>query len=149
MEQEGGGEIKECALKEKATIFKYHPNKRQKNDLLLTLNGKKKMVVKRLQNKLKEQHGVKWYLCSKVQLLKPTPDGEDQVSTPHFRSACITSTNPTELEKQYQQAVEKIKTSFLEYQREGSGWQLDEVSFNKLTAFENPIFVHTYIYGNF
>ena len=121
--------VKESTIKEKATIFKYSPNQKQKNDLLLTLNGKKKMVVERLRKQFQQHKGIKWHLCSKVQLIKSNPDGEDQVSTPHFRSLSMTTTNPSEIAKQYDEAIEKIKSSFLEYQKEGSGWQLDEVSF--------------------
>ena len=39
-DQEGGGQTEECALDNNATISKYHPNKREKYDLL-TLQGKK------------------------------------------------------------------------------------------------------------
>ncbi|KAK3735533.1 hypothetical protein QZH41_005010 [Actinostola sp. cb2023] len=59
-------------------------------------------------------------------MIKTSPDG-DVESTPHFRSMCFTTVNETELVKDYNQAVEKVKTIFLEYQREGSGWQLDKV----------------------
>ncbi|KAK3754326.1 hypothetical protein QZH41_017837, partial [Actinostola sp. cb2023] len=59
-------------------------------------------------------------------MIKYSPDGEDQVSTPHFRSVCNTTTNPNTLEEDYNNAVEKIKSSFLEFQREGSGWQLSQ-----------------------
>ena len=112
MNQEGGGdETKECAIKEKATIFKYRPNQKEKNDLLLTLEGKKKMVVQRLEKELDKHRGVKWFLCYKVQLVRSNPDGEDQVSTPHFRSVCQTTTHPSEVTKQYDNAVEKIKKS--------------------------------------
>ena len=109
-------------------MSKYKPNKREKYDLLLTLEGKKKNILKKLKQELLKRRGIKWFLCSKVKMVKSTPEGEDQTSTPHFRSTCNTAVNDGDLEQSYHEAVEKIKTSFLEYQREGSGWQLDEVS---------------------
>ena len=87
-----------CALDKNATTFKYSPNKKQKYDLLLTGQGKKKTVLKQLKNQLQKHRGVKWFICSKVKMVKSSPEGEDQVSTPH-----------------------------LEFQREGSGWQLSQV----------------------
>lgn len=87
------------------------------------------MILKRLEKQLQKHRGIKWYLSSQLRMVKASPDGEDQVSTPHFRSVCQTTTYPTQLTKQYLEATEKIKKSFLEYQREGSGWQLDEVIF--------------------
>lgn len=143
--QEGGGETKECAIKEKATIFNYKPNQKQKNDLLLTLKGKKDLVIKRLQNQIQRHRGIKWYLCSKVQLLKSNPDGTEQKSTPHFRSLCMTTTNPSELRDQYEDAVEKVKSSFLEYQKEGSGWQLDEVISIKFSFVTQHLKIFTII----
>jgi len=122
----GGGEV-ECALDDNATTFKYTPNKKEKYDLLLTLQGKKKNVLKQLKKQLEKHRGIKWFLCTKVEMIKSSPDGEDQVSTPHFRSVCHTTTHPNDLEKAYDEAVEKIKSSFLEFQREGSGWQLSQV----------------------
>ncbi|KAK3742158.1 hypothetical protein QZH41_020479, partial [Actinostola sp. cb2023] len=87
--QEGGGEVEEdCALDGNVSLLKFQPNKREKFDLQLTLEGKKKNIIK---------------------------------------SMCFTTVNETELVKDYNQAVEKVKTTFLEYQREGSGWQLDKV----------------------
>jgi len=133
--QDGGGQDDieelsdvevECALDELAVRFRYHPNKQQKYDLLLTLQGKKKNITKQLGKELKKKKGIKWFICTKVKMVKTSPDGQVE-STPHFRSLTITTTNDSELQQEYDKAVEKIKTSFLEYQREGSGWQLEMV----------------------
>ncbi|KAK3711743.1 hypothetical protein QZH41_018479, partial [Actinostola sp. cb2023] len=125
--QEGGGEVEEdCALDGNVSLLKFQPNKREKFDLQLTLEGKKKNIIKQLRKQLDKHRGIKWFLCVKVRMIKTSPDG-DVESTPHFRSMCFTTVNETELVKDYNQAVEKVKTTFLEYQREGSGWQLDKV----------------------
>ena len=83
--------------------------------------------MKKLKKALEKSRGIKWFLCSKSLMVKSTPEGEDQTSTPHFRSTCITTTDPHTIQQQYEEAATKIKSSFLEYQREGSGWQLEEV----------------------
>jgi len=125
--QEGGGEVEEdCALDGNVSLLKFQPNKREKFDLQLTLEGKKKNIIKQLRKQLDKHRGIKWFLCVKVRMIKTSPDG-DVESTPHFRSMCFTTVNETELVKDYNQAVEKVKTTFLEYQREGSGWQLHKV----------------------
>ncbi|KAK3718101.1 hypothetical protein QZH41_017198 [Actinostola sp. cb2023] len=234
--QEGGGEVEEdCALDGNVSLLKFQPNKREKFDLQLTLEGKKKNIIKQLKTQRQKHRGIKWFLCVKVRMIKTSPDG-DVESTPHFRSMCFTTVNETglidndwedyelgcqcvesdcqcnqqafldlhELEHSlterstttgsdtkgsyvtrvpyhldkgrnpppppppfgpmneyilqvnltedhnpfefegynfnttsntkhpiiisiYNQAVEKVKTTFLEYQREGSGWQLDKV----------------------
>jgi hypothetical protein len=61
-------------------------------------------------------------------MVKLTPDNVEEAAFPHFRSRCFTTLGVDELDRQYDEAVEKIKESFLEYQREGSVWQLEEVS---------------------
>ena len=61
-------------------------------------------------------------------MVKYRPDGEDEFSTPHFRGNCQRLLNLNELSVQYQEYMEKVKDSFQQYQREGSGWQLQEVS---------------------
>ena len=141
-EQEGGGQEEDCALDNNATVNKYYPNNQQKYDLLLTLEGKKKNVMKKIKSQLKKHRGIKWFLSNNVKMVKTSPDG-DVESTPHFRSTCHTTTNPNNLENVYDEAVEKIKTSFLEYQREGSGWQLEQVM---LSFFVPPI--HSTIHSN-
>lgn len=104
MNQEGGSEVrKDCAIEEKATIFKYSPNQKEKNDLLLTLAGKEEMILKRLEKQLQKHRGIKWYLSSQLRMVKASPDGEDQVSTPHFRSVCQTTTYPTQLNNTWRQ----------------------------------------------
>ena len=126
-DEQDGGQHEECALDENATIHKYNPNKQEKYDMLLALQGKKNTIINNLKKQLQKKKGIKWYISVKVRMIIISPDGPDQIAEPHFRSICNTTINIENIEKEYLQAVEKIKTPFLEYQREGSGWQLDEV----------------------
>ena len=141
-EQEGGGQETECALNGNATVHKYHPKKNEKYDLLLTLEGKKKSIVNKLEKELKKHRGIKWFLCTKVKIVKSSPEGQEQTLSPHFRSMCNKTTNAHDIEKAFEESVEKIKSSFLEYQREGSGWQLDEVSNQNDNNHENNTTAH-------
>ena len=85
------------------------------------------MIKKKIQKELTNHRGVKWFICVKVRMVKSSPGGQDQVAHPHFRSIVCSSLHESDLEQQYTNAIEKIKSSFLKYQREGSGWILDEV----------------------
>ena len=61
-------------------------------------------------------------------MVKYRPDGEYEFSMPLFRGNCQRLVNLNELSVQYQECVKKVKESFQPYQREGSGWPLQEVS---------------------
>ena len=128
-DDQDGGQIdqEECALGDNANVSKYNPNKTEKYDILLALQGKKRTIIKNLEKQLTKRGGIKWYLSAKVRMVKTSPDGDDQSSEPHFRSKCNTTINTNDIEEMFDEGVEKIKSSFLEYQREGSGWQLETV----------------------
>ena len=104
------------------------PRVNEKYDLSLFLQGKRTNVLKNLEKEFKEKRGLKWFITVQVRMVKYRPDGEDEFSTPHFRSECQRLINLNELSVQYQECVDKVKGSFQAYQREGSGWQLQEVS---------------------
>ena len=81
-----------------------------------------------MEKEYEEKKGLKWFTTVQVRMVKDRPDGEDEFSTPLFRSACQRLINLNELSVQYQECVDKVRGSFQEYEREGSGWQLQEVS---------------------
>ena len=110
----------------RVVVSRYKPGRQQKNDLSLTLRNKKKLISKKLKKHLGKFRGVKWYICAKVRMIKPRPDG-NEVATPHFRSICTRSTREDSIDDQLDESISKVKSSFLEFQRDGSGWLLDEV----------------------
>ncbi|KAL9951227.1 hypothetical protein ACROYT_G043851 [Oculina patagonica] len=131
---EGSGEDRdvenhecESALNGNLNIFQMKPRINEKYDLSIFLQGKKANVSRNLQRELELKKGVKWFICVHVKMIKYRPEGEDEISTPHFRSNCERLLHLTDLSDQYHESVEKIKESFQAYQREGSGWQLKEV----------------------
>lgn len=107
--------------------FKYKPRVNEKYDLNLCLKGKQKTVEKQLIKQLELKRGIKWSVRVQVQFVKPKPDGTDMISEPHFRSACMTTVNPHDIDVQLMEAYQKILSAFAMYQREGSGWLLSHV----------------------
>jgi len=104
------------------------PRVQEKYDLSLFLQDKRANVLKNLEKEFKEKRGLKRFITVQVRMVKYRPDGEDEFSMPHFRSNCQRLINLNELSVQYQECMEKVKESFHTYQREGSGWHLQEVS---------------------
>ena len=91
--------------------------------------NEKTNIFKHLERELVEKRGIKWLISVQVKMIKYQPDGQDQFSTPYFRSNCQRLLNFNDLLKQYQNCVDKVQESFQTYQREGSRWQLEEVRF--------------------
>jgi len=116
------------ALQNGLKTFTYKPRKTEQLDLKYCLQQKIKVLLNRLRQELEKRKGIKWYLSVKVKFTKPKSDGEDIISEPHFRSLCIPSVNSDELETQLKEANEKIHETMMAFQREGSGWLLDQVN---------------------
>ncbi|KAK3702303.1 hypothetical protein QZH41_002259 [Actinostola sp. cb2023] len=76
------------AMQDSLKTFKFKPRIAEKYDLRLCLQGKKKVLLNRLQRELKS--GIKWFASVQVKFIKPKADGTDITSEPHFRSLCTT-----------------------------------------------------------
>ena len=113
------GQLKTILIKPRGNAEKY--------DLLVFLQGKQANVLQNLERELKERRGLKWFITVQARMVKYRAEESDQFTTPHFRSQCERLLNIDELSQQYQESIEKVKESFQSYQREGSGWQLQEV----------------------
>ncbi|KAK3747985.1 hypothetical protein QZH41_003960 [Actinostola sp. cb2023] len=116
-------------MQDSLKTFKFKPRIKEKYDLRLCLQGKKKALLNRLQRELASKRGImiKWFVSVQVKFIKPKADGTDITSEPHFRSLCTTTVNPEEVEEQLNEVNQKILNVFAIYQREGSGWMLSEV----------------------
>lgn len=66
---EGEGECK-SALKGGLNTFTYKPRERERRDLTLSLQGKRKYLIKQLANQLKKKKGLKWFLSVKIKFVK-------------------------------------------------------------------------------
>ena len=109
------------ALDNNLKVLKLYPRVSEKGICRLFLFRKIPSVLRNLERELRERQGIKYYLCCKVRLVKQQRDGEEVSSDAHFRSLSTPVTNIHELRQQVQEAIEKIKKSFLEYMKEGSG----------------------------
>ena len=103
------------------------PRKDQKQDMSHFLRGKTKPILNHHSKELVEKRGIKWFINVKVRFTKPKPDGEDLATEPHFRSLCMKTVHQHELDNQIDEARQKITQSIVLFQKEGSGWVLDEI----------------------
>jgi len=97
----------ECALDKNAIITTYKPNKQEKYDLVLTLQGKKSAILTKLKKELRKRRGVKCFLSTQTNMIKDTTDGAEKTSYPFFRSKCNILLEDTDLEKTFDESVEK------------------------------------------
>jgi hypothetical protein len=115
------------AFEENLKKIELKPRKDQKHDMSQFLRGKSKPILIHLSKELEMNKGLKWFISVKARFVKPKVDGEDLFSEPHFRSLCTTTVNAHDMEKQLKEACSKILDSLAIYQKEGSGWILDEI----------------------
>jgi hypothetical protein len=127
----GAGDDDPCnltsAFEENLKKIELKPRKDQKHDMSQFLRGKSKPILNHLLKDLEIKKGLKWFISVKARFVKPKVDGEDLFSEPHFCSLCTTTVNAHDMEKQLQEACSKILDSLAIYQKEGSGWILDEI----------------------
>ena len=74
-----------------------------------------------------EKRGIKWSICVKARFVKPKPGGEDVTTEAHFRSSCMRTVDQHELYNQLEEAKQAAIQAMVLFQKEGSGWVLDEI----------------------
>ena len=122
------------------------PRKDQRQDMSHFLRGKTKSILSHLSGELVKKMGIKWFISVKVRFIKPKPDGEDVTTETHFRSLCTKTVNQHELHNQLEEAKQKITQSLVLFQKEGSGWVLDEILHLDLSIAEyTPVKGSSYI----
>ncbi|KAK3722284.1 hypothetical protein QZH41_016392 [Actinostola sp. cb2023] len=134
------------AMQDSLKTFKFKPRIAEKYDLRLCLQGKKKALLNRLQRELKSKRGIKWFVSVQVKFIKPKANGIDVVSEPHFRSLCMTTVNPEEVEEQLNEVNQKILNVFATYQREVC-YNLFEIVKELPHKARNPMIVSLKTYG--
>jgi hypothetical protein len=103
------------------------PRKDKKQDMSHFLRGKTRPILNHLSKQLVQKRGIKWFISVKIRFTKPKPDGEDLATEPYFRSLCMKTVHQHELDNQLDEAKQKIIQSLVLFQKEGSGWVLDEI----------------------
>ena len=99
----------------------------QQDDISLSLTWSRKHLKRRLRKELQELGAIKWSISIQVRLVKYTSEGEVSTIEPHFRSKNKILLRKGEIKEQLKIAMEKIPSSFSDFQSKGSGWVLDKV----------------------
>ena len=98
-----------------------------KTDLLQVLAEKEAEITAILDEDLKEKKGLKWYITVKVRFTKENQSGESVSSEPIFRTKMAILLNMAGFEEVLAAAYQDLHKKFQEFQREGSGWNIDQV----------------------
>ena len=134
------------ALNGNLKVYKLNPRVNEQHNLSYFLSQKSNAIIRILERELKEKHGLKFYICVKVQMVKYRPNKENEICQPHFRSNTTRTVHSHELREQLRQAKEKVRESFIEVQRNGSGWQLDMIlHMDVCVASYTPIRASSYV----
>lgn len=120
----GRGETKDALNK---TVVSHMLQVDRQTDLLQTLSSKEAEVTGILENELKSKKGVKWYLNVKVRFTKENQSGEQVSSEPIFRTKTEALLNMAGIEEAIAAAYQDLYGKFQEFQREGSGWNIDQI----------------------
>ena len=105
------------------------------NDILVTL-----------RNDLEKLKGLKWYLSVDVKFSKLNAKGESVENEIPFRTTVFTSTNTSQFSEQLAQGFKEMHNSAENFQKEGSGWHLDEVENLKIhRAVYQPLAGSSYV----
>ena len=116
------------------------------SDLLVALSELRSPLLALLREKLEQDRAIKWYEVMQVMFKKYNSEGEEINASPYFRSCVATEVSEDSLEEHVQEASAKIKTSFDEFIRNGSGWTLESIgSLEVKTARYHPLAASTYV----
>jgi hypothetical protein len=115
-------------------------------DLLKMFNDEESAIIQHLVDELENKRGIKWFLAVKVTFNKINNHGEDVSTEAIFRNSNVATTNDDELESQIATAFQEIYKAQEEFQREGSGWNLDTIESVEINVGEYvPLMGSSYI----
>lgn len=134
------------ALNNSAEIATIEPQGSEENDLLGFLANTQLLIQEYLLSRVSQQP-FKWYLTVQIELERFNADGDNTVSTPHFRSRTYILLNVnTYNEHDLNEALQKTLKSLEEFMRNGSGWVLKKVlHFEIHTVKYTPLKASSYI----
>ena len=106
-------------------MYSWKPTNRQQYDLLPSINPPR--VKKLLEEQLAVKNALRWYLSVKVRFVKVNTGAEVVTVEPHFTGQCQQLLNAFEIDRELEESIDKIKSDFEAFIRNGSGWVLDKV----------------------
>jgi hypothetical protein len=135
-----------AALQNNAMVETFTPT--HSHDILAALKELEPDIIDYLQQQLKTP--IKWYINMECIFKKITVDGEgktSEVMNNIFQaSKTYASTQPYEIQESIPEVFQTISGKFQEFQREGSGWILEEVvSIEVHTATYEPLVGSSYL----
>ena len=113
----------------------FKPERVQKNDFLQLFSDRKEDVPEYLENETKGTNAVKWHMNCGIQFVKYDKDGNKQNTFGFFTSRCVIKLHGEDrdiLNASIDQSYLKMFAACQEFQKEGSGWVVDEVLHLKL-----------------
>ena len=101
------------------------PSDRQRYDLLKFFSESADALKTILRKQLDKHHGIKFYLTTKVRVVKLDADGEEMASVPVFRTrpSTVVGIYDIDVGKHFAELQGKVE----HYLRDGSGWTLDHI----------------------
>ncbi|MES9881403.1 MAG: C2H2-type zinc finger protein [Sedimenticola sp.] len=124
-----------------------YPENEGKYDLLAFFANVRSQIRDILQSRVRDTGGIKWNLCTHVEMERQVGDGETQSAIPYFRSRTYsTLTVETFSDHELNDALQKMQISLENYIRQGSAWNVKRVIHMEIqTVVYTPILGKSYI----
>ena len=123
------------ALGNALKVINFHPEAQEKVDPLQHFCNRKEDIAKYLEDATKGKSGIKWHMSCAIKFVKYDKEGNERDTVAFFTSRCVRKL-PREEEETLNLSIDqeyyKMFVDCQEFQREGSGWAIDEVLYLKL-----------------
>ncbi|GBM25732.1 hypothetical protein AVEN_242000-1 [Araneus ventricosus] len=127
-------------------VVKIFPSATVLKGFELFLNNSEKETIKHLEQKAREERGVRFYLNVKIRFVRSITETGKKYLEEHFRSKCETCLLDESPEEKVKNDFEKIKTSCEEFETPGRGWLIDKILFLEVnTCVYRPLSASTFI----
>ena len=134
-EAEDDDPLMQKALGNALKVITFHPEGQEKVDPLQLFSNRKEDIAKYLEDATKGRSGIKWHISCAIKFVKYDKEGNEIDTVAFFTSRCVTKL-PQEDEEtlnlSIDQAYYKMFVDCQEFQREGSGWAIDDMLYLKL-----------------
>lgn len=103
------------------------PMEDEKYDLLQFLANVKENVESELITTRETHHSIKWNVIGRVEMIRDVDNGEQEKTTPHFRSKNYISLQDENNEHNINEAFQGVNKSLEEFVSHGSNWVVNKV----------------------
>ena len=123
------------ALGNALKVITFQPQGQEKVNPLQLFSNRKEDITKYLEDATQRRSGIKWHMSCAIKFVKYDKEGNEIDTVAFFTCRCVTKLpqdNEEILNLSIDQAYNKMFVDCQEFQREGSGWAIDEVLYVKL-----------------